>query len=540
MSAQVDRFVHDRLPPAEQLPVFRYDLPELQLPDQLNLVEELLDKAASKGFGDNPMLRSPQGTLTYAQAAIEVNRIAQVLTEDLGLVPGNRVLLRGGNSVAMALSWLAVVKAGLIAVATMPLLRAKELGDIIEKAQPVAALCDGRLLDELAIAQREHPVLATVIAFNRPEAPDSLSARAAKKSGVFTACPTASDDVALLAFTSGTTGKPKAPVTTHRDVLAMCETWPRHVLRARSDDIVIGSPPLAFTFGLGGLLVFPMWAGASVYFADAPFTPEGLVKLINEVGATICYTAPTFYRQMAPFVKQHGMPSLRISVSAGEALPDATRQLWKEATGIEMLDGIGGTEVFHIYISAAGGDVRRGAVGKVVPGFTAKVVDDEGNEVPRGTVGKLALQGPVGCRYLDDPRQADYVKNGWNYPGDSFVQDDDGYFFYQARADDMIITAGYNVGGPEVEDALLKHPAVAECGVIGKPDADRGMIVKAFCVLKPGHEGDAALVKALQDHVKATIAPFKYPREIEFVAVLPRTETGKLQRFKLRQLNTTP
>ncbi|SCX71844.1 AMP-binding protein [Variovorax sp. EL159] len=540
MSAQVDRFVHDRLPPAQQLPVFRYDLPELQLPDQLNLVEELLDKAAAKGFGDKPMLRSPQGTLTYAQAALEVNRIAQVLTEDLGLVPGNRVLLRGGNSVAMALAWLAVVKAGLIAVATMPLLRAKELGEIIEKSRPVAALCDGRLLDELVAAQQAHPVLATVIAFNKPDAPDSLSARAAGKSGVFSPCPTAADDIALLAFTSGTTGKPKAPVTTHRDVLAMCETWPRHVLKARSDDIVVGSPPLAFTFGLGGLLIFPMWAGASVYFADAPFTPEGLVKLINQVGATICYTAPTFYRQMAPFVRQHGMPSLRISVSAGEALPDATRQLWKEATGIEMLDGIGGTEVFHIYISAAGNEVRKGAVGKAVPGFTAKVVDDQGNEVPHGTVGKLALQGPVGCRYLDDPRQADYVKNGWNYPGDSFVQDDDGYFFYQARADDMIITAGYNVGGPEVEDALLKHPAVAECGVIGKPDAERGMIVKAFCVLKPGNEGNAALVKALQDHVKATIAPFKYPREIEFVAALPRTETGKLQRFKLRQLNTTP
>lgn len=540
MSAQVDRFVHDRLPPAQQLPVFRYDLPELQLPDQLNLVEELLDKAAAKGFGDKPMLRSPQGTLTYAQAAVEVNRIAQVLTDDLGLVPGNRVLLRGGNSVAMALAWLAVVKAGLIAVATMPLLRAKELGEIIEKSRPVAALCDGRLLDELVTAQQAHPVLATVIAFNKPNAAESLSARAAGKSGVFTACPTAADDIALLAFTSGTTGKPKAPVTTHRDVLAMCETWPRHVLKARSDDIVVGSPPLAFTFGLGGLLIFPMWAGASVYFADAPFTPEGLVKLINQVGATICYTAPTFYRQMAPFVRQHGMPGLRISVSAGEALPDATRQLWKETIGIEMLDGIGGTEVFHIYISAAGDQVRKGAVGKAVPGFTAKVVDDEGNEVPHGTVGKLALQGPVGCRYLDDPRQSDYVKNGWNYPGDSFVQDDDGYFFYQARADDMIITAGYNVGGPEVEDALLKHPAVAECGVIGKPDADRGMIVKAFCVLKPGNEGDAALVKALQDHVKATIAPFKYPREIEFVTVLPRTETGKLQRFKLRQLNTTP
>jgi 2-aminobenzoate-CoA ligase len=499
-------------------------------------VEILFDKAVSQGLADKPMLRSPARTLSYAEAAAEVDRMAQVLVEDLHLVPGNRVLLRGGNSIAMALAWLAVVKAGLIAVATMPLLRAKELGDIIEKSRPAVALCDGKLLDELRIAQQAHPVLQTLVAFNQPDAADSLSARAAAKSGVFKACPTAADDIALLAFTSGTTGKPKAPVTTHRDVLAMCETWPRHVLEARSDDIVLGSPPLAFTFGLGGLLIFPMWAGASVYFHDAPYTPETMVKAIREVGATICYTAPTFYRQMAPFAKASGVPSLRISVSAGEALPDATRQLWKEATGIEMLDGIGGTEVFHIYISAAGDQVRRGAVGKVVPGFTAKVVDDEGNEVPRGTVGKLALIGPVGCRYLDDPRQTDYVKKGWNYPGDAFVQDEDGYFFYQSRADDMIITAGYNVGGPEVEDALLKHPAIAECGVVGKPDAERGMIVKAFCVLKPGHAGDAALARALQDHVKATIAPFKYPREIEFVAALPRTETGKLQRFKLRQI----
>ncbi|MEB0057817.1 AMP-binding protein [Variovorax sp. LG9.2] len=535
MSAQVDRFVHDRLPPAEQLPMFRYDLPELQLPDQLNLVEELLDKAAAKGFGDKPMLRSPQQTLTYAEAAVEVSRIAQVLVEDFGLVPGNRVLLRGGNSVAMALSWLAVVKAGMIAVASMPLLRAKELGEIIDKSRPVLALCDGKLIAELETAQREHPSLLTIVAFNLPDDPASLSSLAAAKSGVFAACPTSADDVALLAFTSGTTGKPKAPVTTHRDVLAMCETWPRHILKARSDDIVIGSPPLAFTFGLGGLLVYPMWAGSSVYFHDAPYTPEGVVKLINEIGATICYTAPTFYRQMAPFAKLQGVPSMRTCVSAGEALPDATRQLWKDATGIEMLDGIGGTEVFHIYISAANHEVRRGAIGKAVPGFTAKVVDDEGNEVLRGTVGKLAIIGPVGCRYLDDARQTEYVKNGWNYPGDAFMQDDDGYFFYQARADDMIVTAGYNVGGPEVEDALLKHPAVAECGVVGKADADRGTIVKAYCVLKPGETGDAALVKALQEHVKATIAPYKYPREIEFVAVLPRTETGKLQRFRLRQ-----
>jgi 2-aminobenzoate-CoA ligase len=537
-SAQTDRFVHDRLPPQAQWPEMRYDRPELQFPPQLNAVVELLDKAADKGWAARPLLRSPKITLTYAEVKERVDRIAQVLTEDLGLKPGNRVLLRGGNSIGMALSWLAVVKAGLVAVATMPLLRARELGDIIEKSQPTVALCSAQLLEELELAKAEHPVLRTILKFGALDDPQDLGALCAAKSGKFEACPTAADDIALMAFTSGTTGKPKAAVHTHRDVLAACEAWPRHVLQARPEDIVIGSPPLAFTFGLGGLLVFPMWAGASVYYPDGAFSPEAMVKMINEVGATICYTAPTFYRQMASFAKQHGVPSLRISVSAGESLPDATRQLWKEATGLEMLDGIGATEMFHIFVSSAGTEVRRGAIGKVVQGYQAKVVDDDGNEVPRGTVGKLAVIGPTGCKYLADERQRNYVKAGWNYPGDAFMQDADGYFFYQARADDMIITAGYNVGGPEVEDALLKHPAVAECGVIGKPDEERGMIVKAYCVLKPGHTGDAAMVKTLQDHVKATIAPFKYPREIEFVANLPRTETGKLQRFKLRQ--TTP
>jgi 2-aminobenzoate-CoA ligase len=535
MSAQLDRFAHDRLPGPAQWPQLRYDLPELQLPAQMNLVEALLDQAASKGFADRPMLRSNRITLSYSDVQDRVDRICRVLTEDFGLVPGHRVLLRGGNSIGMALAWLAVVKAGLIAVATMPLLRARELVDIIDKAQPAVALCDIKLVEELELARKERPALGTVIVFNAPNATGSLAVRAAQKAGNFVACPTAADDIAMLAFTSGTTGKPKAAVHTHRDVLAACEAWPRHVLRATPDDVVVGSPPLAFTFGLGGLLIFPMWAGASVYFPDVPYTPEAMVRMIDEVGATICYTAPTLYRQMAPFAREHGVGRLRICVSAGEGLPDATRQLWKQATGIEMLDGIGATEMFHIFISSAGADVRPGAIGKVVPGYTAKVVDEEGNELPRGTIGKLAVIGPTGCKYLDDPRQASYVKNGWNYPGDAFLQDQDGYFFYQARADDMIITAGYNVGGPEVEDALLRHPAVAECGVVGKPDEERGMIVKAYCVLKPGHTGDAAMVKALQDHVKASIAPFKYPREIEFMASLPRTETGKLQRFKLRQ-----
>jgi 2-aminobenzoate-CoA ligase len=539
-SAQSDSFIRDKLPPPEQWPQQMYDFPPAVLDEilqpQLNLVTELLDKASIKGFSERPLLRSPRITLTYHDVGDRVNRIAQVLTEDYGLVPGNRVLLRGGNSVGMALAWLAVVKAGLIAVATMPLLRASELGDIIEKAQPTLALCDIKLLDELVTAQGQHPVLKTILPFNVMVHPQGLATLSSQKDVQFSACPTLATDIALLAFTSGTTGKPKAAVHTHRDILAACEAWPRHVLQATPDDIVVGSPPLAFTFGLGGLLIFPMWVGASVYFPDAAYTPEVMVNFMSEVGATICYTAPTFYRQMAPFAQAIGLPKLRISVSAGEALPDATRQLWKQATGLEMLDGIGATEMFHIFISSAGKDVKAGAIGKVVPGYSAKVVDDAGNEVPRGTVGKLAVIGPTGCTYFDDVRQRNYVKNGWNYPGDAFIQDADGYFCFQARDDDMIITAGYNVGAPEVEDALLKHPAVLECAVIGQKNDERGMLVRAFVVLKPDTLANDAMVKTLQDHVKAAIAPYKYPRIVSFVDKLPRTETGKLQRFKLRQL----
>ena len=539
LSAQTDRFVHDRLPRAEAMPELLLEGPQLQFAAQLNLVHELLDRALEQGHGARPMLRSPNLTLSYAQSAARVDAMAQALVHDLQLVPGNRVLLRGGNSIGMALAWLAVVKAGMVAVATMPLLRARELVDIIDKAQPVVALCDARLVEEMHLARQQSSTLRKVLVFNQPDASDSLEAMAARHPGHFAPCPTAATDIALLAFTSGTTGKPKAAVHTHRDVLAACETWPRHVLCATMDDIVMGSPPLAFTFGLGGMLMFPMWARASVYFPDVAYSPETMARLMFESGATICYTAPTFYRQMAPFIKalraERGEPALRVCVSAGEALADATRQLWKDASGIEMLDGIGATEMFHIFVSSPPQEVRRGAIGKVVPGYVARVVDDHGVEVALGTVGKLAVLGPTGCKYMDDARQANYVRNGWNLPGDAFIQDADGYFFYQARTDDMIITAGYNVGAPEVEDALMRHAAVAECAVIGKPDAERGMIVKAFCVLHAGHAADAALVRALQDHVKASIAPYKYPREIEFVTSLPRTETGKLQRFKLKQ-----
>ena len=536
-SAQTDRFVHDRLPPIEQWPQLLLDRPELQFPAQVNVVQRLLDDAVDhRGWGERPLFRSDEQTLSYSQARDQVNRIAHVLIDDFGLQPGNRVLLRGANGIMLALAWLAVVKAGLVAVATMPLLRTKELQDILHKAQPALALCEQRLLPDLTQAVQHSGLSMPLLPFHHPDAhADTLEGRARAQAIDFRACPTAGTDIALLAFTSGTTGRPKAAVHSHRDVLASCETWPRHVLKPQPDDIVAGSPPLAFTFGLGGLLVFPLWAGASVYFPSSPYTPETMVQTLARVGVTTCYTAPTFYRQMAPFAQRTPLPRLRHCISAGEGLPDATRQLWQQATGVDMIDGIGATEMFHIFISSAGSAIRRGAIGQAVPGYQARVVDEAGQEVPRGTVGKLVVIGPTGCRYLDDDRQTQYVRQGWNHPGDAFVQDADGYFHYQARADDMIISAGYNIGGPEVEDVLLQHPAVAECGVVGKPDEERGMVVKAYCVIKPGVPADAELVRTLQDHVKAQLAPYKYPREIAFVERLPRTETGKLQRFVLRQ-----
>jgi 2-aminobenzoate-CoA ligase len=538
-----DRFVLDRLPPGEQWPQWLDNLPAAVPGESINAIHSLWARAEQAGWMARPLLRSPHEMLSYAQTRERVDRLAAVLTGPLGLTAGQRVLLRGANAIELAVAWLAVVQAGLVAVCTMPLLRAKELGEIIEKSQPALALCDVRLLDELKSAHASHPGLGRILTWGSLQSEDAiehLMAQTPSVSDVPVPEPGMPDDpVALLAFTSGTTGSPKAAVHTHRDLLAACEAWPRHVLQARPDDIVMGSPPLAFTFGLGGLLLFPLWAGASVYYPDGAYTPARMVELMANVGCTICYTAPTFYRQMAPLIQAHPVPSLRISVSAGEALPDATRQLWKAASGLEMLDGIGATEMFHIFISAAGTDVRPGAIGKVVPGYQARVVDEQGHELPRGTVGRLAVIGPTGCRYLNDPRQTKYVRDGWNFPGDTFMQDDEGYFYYQARDDDMIITAGYNVGGPEVEDALLLHPAVAECGVVAKPDDERGMIVKAYCVLRTGFAASPELVTQLQDHVKAQLAPYKYPREIEFVTQLPRTETGKLQRFRLRQMAQT-
>ena len=540
-SAHVDTFARDNLPPIQDWPEL-LEGPDTAYPERLNCAVELVDAMVARGHGARVALRWPApggaGSMTYAELAAHTNRIARVLTEDMGLVPGNRLLLRGPNHPMMAAAWLAAIKAGLVTVPTMPLLRAKELKQIIDKAQVRAMLCDARLKDEaLHCVTPDHEYhcsgLTQVMLFN-DDAPGSLDARAAGKPGEFAACDTAADDVCLIAFTSGTTGTPKGCMHFHRDVLAMCDLFPRHVLRPDADDIFCGTPPLAFTFGLGGLLCFPLRVGASAVLAEK-LTPDGLLKLIQDFRATIVFTAPTFYRQMAQQVDKFDLSSLRKSVSAGEALPDATRQLWKGASGLEMIDGIGGTEMIHIFVSSPEQAVRRGAIGKVVPGYIAEVVDDAMRPVPHGTPGRLAGKGPTGCRYLDDPRQQQFVRNGWNLPGDTFVQDEDGYLFYKARNDDMIVSAGYNIAGPEVEDALLRHPAVAECGVVGVADDARGQVVKAYVVLRAGYGAGAALATDIQDFVKASIAPYKYPRLIEFVDALPRTETGKLQRFVLRQ-----
>jgi 2-aminobenzoate-CoA ligase len=514
-------------------PEYVFALPELAFPSRLNCATELLDRHVKQGRGDAVCLQAPGGTRwTYHDLQEHANRIANVLVHEMRVVPGNRVLLRSPNNPMMAACWFAVMKVGAIAVATMPLLRAKELATIVEKAHVTHALCDARLADDLRTAAAQAPQLSRIRYFNGPTSA-GLEAAMAVQSRQFANVDTAADDTCVLAFTSGTTGVPKATMHFHRDIMASCACFPPHILRATAEDVFIGSPPLAFTFGLGGLLLFPMSVGASTTLLEKP-SPDALVDGIKAFGATVLFTSPTAYRQMAIRGAELRQTKLRKCVSAGEVLPASTRALWKEATGIEIIDGIGSTELFHIFISADEANARPGATGKAVPGYVARVVDENGNTVPPGTVGRLAVKGPTGCRYLADERQKNYVKDGWNYTGDAYMLDEDGYFHFQSRTDDMIISSGYNIASPEVEDALLLHPKVAECGVVGIPDEQRGQIVKAFVVLRPGHAPGADVVKELQEFVKQTVAPYKYPRAIEFLDALPRTETGKLQRFKLR------
>ena len=536
-TAHVDTFARDLLPAADRLPEFLFELPELQYPKRMNCAVELLDRMVEKGHADRPAIHADidgrRYCCTYRQLLTRANQIAHVIRMDWKLVPGARVLLRGPNNPMMVACWFAIIKAGCIAVATMPLLRARELKQIIDKAKIGAALCDIRLDEDMEIARSQCPELKQLLYFNDPRR-GALEDLLEFHPEEFKNADTAVDDIALIAFTSGTTGQPKGCMHFHRDVMAMNDCFPNSCLKPGKKDIICGTPPIAFTFGLGGMVGFPMRYGASTVLVEK-LTPELLLDIIQKFRATICFTAPTFYRQMAQSAKNYDLASLRACVSAGEALPDATRQAFKAATGIEIIDGLGSTEMIHIFISRSVDRVRRGATGYAIPGYRAMVLDEHGRPCPPGTVGRLAVKGPTGCRYLADERQKNYVQHGWNITGDAYKMDEDGYFYYQARTDDMIISAGYNIAGPEVESALLEHSAVSECGVVGVPDEERGQIVKAFVVLKSGFSADETMIKTLQDHVKAAIAPYKYPRRIDFVPSLPRTETGKLQRFKLRQ-----
>jgi acyl-coenzyme A synthetase/AMP-(fatty) acid ligase len=641
-SAHLDPFCREALPPHDLWPRMTFDRPELAYPPRLNAAAYLLDHHVAAGHGDRIALHYPGGTWTYRRLQATANRIAHALIDDLGIVPGNRVLLRGANTPMLVACWFAVLKAGAVAVTTMPLLRVRELSYIVTKARITLALTDLRVASdcEQAVLQASHAASAQdeappgnpsrrkaadgatpmrdatdraqsmragtparqrprVICFHpdaedpaddadsagdtespadsesaagancadSESAGDANSAPAAglagalpradrppetagaatlwelarRKPATFANCDTAGDDTAIIAFTSGTTGQGKGTLHFHRDLLAATDCFPRHVLRPRADDIFCGSPPLAFTYGLGGLLLFPLRIGASTLLLEQA-TPPHLLAGIQEHRATVCFTAPTAYRALCGLLGPYDISSLRACVSAGETLPVATFEAWRRATGIRIIDGIGSTELLHMFISSAGDDIRPGATGRVIPGYEARVVDAAGQPVPPGILGRLAVRGPTGCRYLDNlERQLVYVQDGWNFTGDSYIEDEDGYFWYQARTDDMIISAGHNISGVEVESVLLEHPKVRECGVVGTPHPERGQIVTAFIVLEPSAPPEpnpdlAGLTKELQDFVKREIAPYKYPRRIEFVAALPRTETGKLQRFRLREL----
>jgi 2-aminobenzoate-CoA ligase len=536
-SAHTDTFTRDNLPAVDQWPEFNLDL--FEYPEHLNAGVELTDAMVAKGFGDHTALIGNGRQRTYKELSDWTNRIAHVLVEDYGVVPGNRVLIRSANNPAMVACWLAATKVGAVVVNTMPMLRAMELGQIVDKAEITHALCDGRLMEEMEACRAASGHLEHVIDFDGTSNHEATLDRLALEKPVrFEAAQTGRDDVALLGFTSGTTGAPKATMHFHRDLMIIADGYAREVLQVTPEDVFVGSPPLAFTFGLGGLAIFPLRFGATATLLESA-SPPNMIDIIQKYKATVCFTAPTAYRAMLAAMEQGAdLSSLRAAVSAGETLPAPVYQDWMDKTGKPMLDGIGATEMLHIFISNRFDDHMPACTGRPASGYEAKVIGEDGAEVPRGEVGRLAVRGPTGCRYLNDDRQGAYVSDGWNVTGDAFVMDAEGYLHFAARNDDMIISSGYNIAGPEVEAALLAHPLVSECAVIGAPDEARGMIVQAHVVLAQGGVQGAATeetAKVLQDHVKAVIAPYKYPRDIRFIEALPKTQTGKIQRFLLKR-----
>lgn len=536
-TAQIDTFARDNLPPVELQPEYIFEMEGLQFSSRLNCAVELLDNKVLEGLGEKTAFLTTTEEWSYQRMLVTANQVAHVLTEDLGLVSGNRVLLRAPNNPMLVACWFGVLKAGCIAVTTMPMMRSRDLVPVIDKAEVGVALCDDSLTDELFVAKNNTSTLKHIVSFNGANQIcewQSLEEMMESKPKTFENVDTASDDVALIAFTSGTTGRPKGVLHCHKDVLSMAVCFSERVLQPNADDVFIGSPPLAFTFALGALVVFPLYVGATSVLLEKGSPPQ-LAEAVEQTGATICFTSPTGYRGMLNEIDKYDLDSLKKCVSAGEHLSLPTFSDWEAATGIRLIDGIGSTEMIHIFISASGDDIKPGATGKAIPGYKACVLGLDDKPLPPGESGRLAVKGPTGCRYLADDRQGNYVINGWNVTGDIYRIDEDGYFWFEGRSDDMIVSSGYNISGPEVEDALLDHPAVNECAVVAVPDSERGSIPKAFVVAESGFKTTKGLIKELQQFVKAQIAPYKYPRAIEFIDALPKTETGKVQRFKLRE-----
>ncbi len=534
-SGHVDTFCRDNLPPIHQWPELNAN--QYAYPNQLNVAVELTDNMVERGFGDHIALIGNSRMRTYKELSDWSNRLSHALVDDYDIQPGNRILIRAANNPALVACWLAATKVGAVVVNTMPMLRAGELSKIIDLAQIKLALCDTRLMDEMVICAQTSDILQQVVGFDGTANFDAeLDRTALNKPVRFQAVATSADDVALLGFTSGTTGKPKATMHFHRDLLIIADGYAREILQVTSDDVFVGSPPLAFTFGLGGLAIFPLRFGATAILLETA-SPTEMIDIIETYRATICFTSPTAYRMMLSAMDECAdLSSLRIAVSAGETLPATVFEDWQTKTGKTMLDGIGATEMLHIFMSNRVGDAHPACTGKPVSGYQAKIVDERMQEMPRGQVGKLAVRGPTGCRYLSDERQANYVVDGWNLTGDAFFQDKDGYFHFAARTDDMILSSGYNIAGPEVEACLLGHDAVLECAVIGTADEHRGQLVNAYVVLNKTYHASDELILKLQNYVKNTIAPYKYPRLVHFIYALPKTETGKIQRFKLKDL----
>jgi benzoate-CoA ligase family protein len=532
-SAHVDTFTRDRLPPDAQWPELSFDLPELAYPDRLNCAQRLIDDAIGRYGADRRAVLTATTEWSYGVLRDNAHRVAALLAGQFGLQPGNRVLVRAPNNPWLVAIWLGILEAGGVVVLTMPLLRPSELVTTIELTRPQLAICDHRFLDDLETATSQAQTGLTVVPYGG-DGPDDLVSRARSEPPRFDAVQTAADDVALLALTSGTTGRPKVTMHFHRDVLAIADTFSRYVLRPEPLDLFTTTAPFAFTFGLGAGLVFPLHAGAATLLIERA-TPDELADAVATHGVTVLFTAPTAYKAMVAAGRGDELRGLHRAVSAGEHLPATTWHAFFDATGVRIIDGIGSTEMLHIFIASAGEEIRPGSTGRAVPGYVATVLDEHGGAAPAGQEGRLAVRGPTGCRYLADERQRVYVQGGWNVTGDTYVRDEDGYFWYRARSDDMIVSSGYNIAGPEVEQALLGHPDVVECAVVGAEDPDRGQVVKAYVVLRDGATADAATRRDLQDYVKATIAPYKYPRLLEFRDELPKTGTGKLQRYKLRQ-----